>query len=127
MKKVRDIPADFDVSLIQTAEYQARLKEEVAEAGQTTLALAFTGGQWDHGKPLGELEYQILRQNTKELSPNWAMKHSIWEEGEEVCIAYGVLTLRGLIRWELHTVPEGTWLLPDTTDAGKQVLASKEK
>lgn len=126
MKKIREIPTNWDKSIIQTAQYQEHLRVMVAEKGQKSIALAFTDGKPDYGFTLGDLEYQILRAESKPISPNWGTKHSIWEEGEEVCYAYGILTMRGLLRWDLHSVAEGTWLLPSLTDTGKGIVEAPE-
>lgn len=58
----------------------------------------------------------------KSIPDNLDQKHSIWEEGDAVCYSYGILILRGLIRFDLQSGKIGTWLIPVLTEQGKQAL-----
>jgi hypothetical protein len=123
MKKVRDIPPEWKEAAdkIQTPEYQEHLRLCVAEVGQEKLAKSFTCGKQDNGLELGELDFQILASCRKPIPTDLDDKHSLWEEGDEVCYSYGILTLRGLIRWTLESGKKGTWLLARLTQAGEEI------
>lgn len=126
MQKIRDIPTEFQekVKELQSPEFQEHLRNLVAEEGQRTLATKFMRKE-DAGDPLSTLDYKLLESCQKPISPDWGTKQTVWEEGDDVCYSYGVLTLRGFIRWNLHTVSEGTWLLPSLTESGTQTLQEK--
>jgi hypothetical protein len=98
MKKVRDIPPEYKDpgTWTQTPEYQKHLADCVEEEGQLYLAKSFMNGKEE--------------------------KHTIWEEGEDVCYSYGVLILRGLIRMTLQSGKNKTWLFAVLTEQGKKVL-----
>jgi hypothetical protein len=119
VKKVRDIPPEIRMELVQTPAYQTKLRLLVEEVGQVTLGRSFMEGSEDDGAPLGALDREILLSCHKPIPDDFGTKHTIYEEGAEVCRSYGVLTLRGLICWKLHSVEAGTWLLPCLTDAGE--------
>lgn len=126
MKKVRDLPPECSPTQTQTSEYQEHLCTLVAEEKQATLAKRFMGDKEDDDLPLAELDYQILADCTKSIPDNLDEKHSIWEEGDEVCYAYGRLTLRGIIRWGLKSGKVGKWLMAELTDEGKRILTEHE-
>jgi hypothetical protein len=124
VKKVRDIPPEWQehAAKIQTPEYQEHLRSCVEEEGQVRLVKSFLNGQEDTGAGLGTLDYEILASCLKPVPENLDEKHSVWEEGDEVCFHYGVLTQRGLIRWGLESGQKGTWLMARLTYNGEIAL-----
>jgi hypothetical protein len=124
MKKVRDIPPEYKDpgTWTQTPEYQKHLADCVEEEGQLYLAKSFMNGKEDEGLPLFDLDYEVLRSMLKPIPNDLDEKHTIWEEGEDVCYSYGVLILRGLIRMTLQSGKNKTWLFAVLTEQGKKVL-----
>ncbi len=129
MKKVRELPAGANLSMSQTPEYQEYLRTCIAEEGQVTLVKAFLDGKEDDGLPLWDLDYEVLRDCLKPLPTNLDnldSKHSIWEEGADVCHSYGKLTQRGLIRWTLQSGKVGSWLMAVLTEQGRAAIPSNK-
>ena len=106
---------------IQTPEARARRHELVAEEGQTTLTREFMGSVEDTGQPLEEVHIDILRKCAKPLSPEWESKPTLWELGDEICSAYGLLTNRRLIRWTIMGAVD-EWLVAEITPDGTATL-----
>jgi hypothetical protein len=129
MKKVRDIPPEWQGLNTQSPEYQEHLQRCIEEEGQTRLVKSFMEGREDKGLPLEELDYQLLLNCRKPIPNNNDLdeKPSIWEEGEEVCYSYGMLTLRGLIRWTLQSGKISRWLVPALTVQGEQALTERKE
>ncbi len=112
---LRELPEGFDEQRL-TEEFQERLRAVVSEPGYKTLAYDFGGRPGND--PLTPMELKTLESCSKPLSPDWESKPTFWERGDECMSAYGTLTYRGLIYWEINN----GWLVPFTTELGNDTL-----
>ncbi|HYX21498.1 MAG TPA: hypothetical protein VFA98_11695 [Thermoanaerobaculia bacterium] len=118
------------VATVQSPEYQARMSRLVDEPGQKTLAVQFLAPPDDDGiSPLKDLHLNILLKCAKPLSSrNWEANLTLWELGDEVTAAYGLLTARGLLHWRLLVSDAGErWFVGFTTTTGLEVLEKNKK
>lgn len=109
----------------QTPEFHARMAADVAELGQRRLALAFLPPEFeDDGAPLTAIHMKVLTKNAGPLDADWETWPSVWQHGDEECFAYGLLTLRQLMQFEVRTYSSGSkCIVAYLTPSGRAALA----
>lgn len=118
------------VATVQSPGYQARMSRLVDEPGQKTLAIQFLAPPDDDGiSPLKDLHLSILSKCARPLSSrNWETNLTLWELGDEVTAAHGLLTARGLLHWRLLVSDAGErWFVAFATAAGLEILERNKK
>lgn len=122
---MREIPSEM-LELMKTPEFRAKLERDVAEPLQVQIANGLGGSAGCIVNHLSALERELLAKSDKPLPLDWESKPTLWELGDETSIAYGNLTHRNLIMWEIQEGKEQPWIVATTTEHGKLYLAGKD-